>query len=94
MSTHVTGCGEYGLQSLKVVPPLNQTPVTVQKERDIMTPEDVCEFLGIDSDTLSAMIRGYQIPVIRLKKGLHRFSRRQIETWLDEKATQRGNEDD
>ena len=90
-STRVTGCGSYGTQ----VPRQQQQSDTLnQGPKDIMTPEQVAEYLCIDVDTLATMVRGYQIPVVRLKKGLHRFSRRQIEAWLDEKATQKSNDDE
>lgn len=93
-STHVTSSGGYTVPVQKGVSKENTTQVS-HKEKDIMTPDDVCEFLGIDAEDLATMIRAYQIPVIRLKKGLHRFSRRQLEGWLDEKATQqKGNDDE
>lgn len=90
VSTHVTGyvCNNTPVQGNHPhTAPFNPVP------KDIMTPEEVCEYLCIDADTLSAMVRGYQIPVVRLKKGLHRFSRRQIKAWLDEKA-QKCNDDE
>lgn len=91
ISTYATGCGCYGTPVQKDHP---NTGMFNQQPKDIMTPEEVCEFLCIDTDTLSAMVRGYQIPVVRLKKGLYRFSRRQIESWLDDKAIQKLNEED
>lgn len=89
-STRVTGCGSYGTPVLRQ----QQSDILTQGLKDIMTPEQVAEYLCIDVDTLATMVRGYQIPVVRLKKGLHRFSRRQIEAWLDEKAIQKCNDDE
>ena len=56
---------------------------------ELMTANELAEYLGVTSDTIYRKARTGEIPSIRIGR-LLRFSRETIETWLRQGATHTG----
>ena len=63
--------------------------VPVDKKLEVMTPDEVAEFLRVSRRTINSLVAAKAIPFVRIGKRVVRFKRQAVAKWLREQTSQK-----
>jgi excisionase family DNA binding protein len=62
---------------------------TLRGNREILTPDEVAEFLRVSRRTINHLVAAEAIPFVRIGNRIVRFRRQAVTKWLQKQNTQK-----